>query len=361
MARQRRWAGTLLLAVAGCVPTLVEAQIDGNVERGFAPGKLYSYDGFEAINEFSGNLVLTIPFPTFRVGGDLSYGLSLVYNIKIWDLYAGPEGDPQLIPFAELETYSNAGIGWRLSLGELTPGSAFIGPDGAEHVFASTLHLGESATTGFCYSRDGSYYRLIAAGLGSNCAVSPGVSEASVEARSGLVYKFTRNSAGLFQLTELRDRFNNKLTISYPTDPPTRWVLWDGHRTHTVYFRTAANREVVDRIELAKFGSGTAVYQFSYAETSIQEHCGDLHTGTPNPRFVPLLTSVSLPAGGGSYQMSDPGDYYTTCVSGGETVDDLPGVLHRIRLPTRGCSSTPTRRTATRRGASSCPASRRPR
>src|SRR5690606_9988355 len=89
-----------------------------------------------------------------------------------WDLYSGPEvsGGPP-VAFAELSPYDNAGVGWRLSLGELVPsreaGSAsglnYIGPDGGEHGFThETLHFGEpvSAAHDTWYTRDGSYLRL---------------------------------------------------------------------------------------------------------------------------------------------------------------------------------------------------------
>ena len=90
---------------------------------------------------------------------------------------------------------------------------------------------------------------------------------------------------------------------------------------------------MVDKVDLATF-AGTATYTFNYVATSIHESCQDDDATTPEYRTVPLLTSISLPANGGSFRMDGAGDYYTTCVDGGVTVNDLPGTLHRLKLPT---------------------------
>lgn len=56
-----------------------------NQERGFnATGAFSSFD-VDSINLFNGNLVITIPVGnTYRVGGQLSYSLKLVYNSNSW-------------------------------------------------------------------------------------------------------------------------------------------------------------------------------------------------------------------------------------------------------------------------------------
>ena len=146
----------LVLAAALLAPSVAFAQQDANVERGFAPGKLYErgISGIDHINEFSGSLLVTIPIgPSYSVNGGLSYGLTLVYNAKAWDMFSGPEkvnGPP--VPFAQLSPHDNAGMGWRLTLGQLigstdpgnTSGLAYVGPDGGEHAFTSrSLHVGE--------------------------------------------------------------------------------------------------------------------------------------------------------------------------------------------------------------------------
>lgn len=333
-----------LVAAVLLVPGAVLGQQDANVERGFAPEKLYEYGGIEHVNEFSGNLLLTIPIgSSYPINGGLSYSLTLVYNAKLWDLYSGqvvPNGEP--VAFAELNPEDNAGIGWRLTLGQLLytsdPGNAsglsYAGPDGGEHSFTHVnLHANEPTATNTWYTRDGSYLRLE--------KISGTVYE--VESGDGTIRKFTRATATgspPFRLAEIRDRFGNALTVT-PLVNPVRWELKDDHRTHYVYFKTEAGRQVVDKVELKGFGHTAvdpviATYTFGYTTAVIAEHCGDMHGGTPAQRTVPLLTSVSLPADGGSYLMDGVGDYYTSCSDGSTTIKDLPGVLHRLRLPTRG-------------------------
>jgi len=346
MHRRTARSATLTLALAAFAPVAALAQQDANIERGFASAKGYQgFEGPDSINEFNGNLVITLPFPIFRVNGGLVYGLTLSYNGKIWNLFSGAEAvDGPLQPYAELNDMDNVGAGWLLSLGELLHPAdprnvsgdlVYIGQDGGEHRFYDTLHIGESASSGKCYTRDGSYLRLNAPGV--NCVFGGGALVAEVEFPGGQVQKFTWDSgSSRFRLGEIRDRFGNTVTVTYFTNP-TRWQITDGHRTHSVEFTTKAGREVVERVKLAAFGGATAEYTFGYAEPFIQEHCGDDSTTTPATRQVALLTSVTLPAGGGSYLMDGVGDYYTTCQDEeGETIDDLPGVLHRLRLPTRG-------------------------
>ena len=96
-------------------------------------------------NLFNGNLTLTIPIGgSYPVGGDLSYGLTLVYNALVWDTAA--EEAPVASPIW------NAGMGWMVTLGMLLPPGTilgdfenrwtYIGPDGAKHRFFDDLHFG---------------------------------------------------------------------------------------------------------------------------------------------------------------------------------------------------------------------------
>lgn len=331
------------LVVTVSLPSAAFAQQDANVERGFAPEKLYErgISGIDHINEFSGNLVVTIPIgPSFTVNGGLTYSLTLVYNAKLWNMYSAPEvkGGPP-VPFAELNPYDNAGVGWRLTLGELKPsldpsnssGLDYVGPDGGEHSFRKeNLHLGEpiAAQHDTWYTRDGSYLRLK--------KISGSVYE--VESGDGTIHRFEASGTQPpYRLTQIRDRFGNLVTIT-PLVNPTRWRIKDIHRTHYVYFKTVAGRQVVDKVELAAFGSPSAkaTYTFNYANTTIHEHCGDFQAQTPTQRAAALLTSVSLPADGGSYETGGVSGYHTTCSEGGVTIQDLPGALRKLKLPTGG-------------------------
>ncbi len=340
-------SAALALALGAFASAVAFAQSDPNIERGFASAK--GYQGFESgpdsISEFNGNLLITLPFQAFRVNGALAYGLTLSYNAKIWNLFSASEApDGPLQASAELNDLENAGAGWLLSLGELLHPSdprnvsgdlVYVGPDGGEHRFYDILHRDETFSSGKCYTRDGSYLRLNAPGV--NCAFGGSFLEAEVEFPGGQVQKFIWHAGtSRFRLDEIRDRFGNTVNVDY-FENPTRWRITDGHRTHWVEFTTKAGRDVVEKVKLAAFGGATAEYTFAYAEATINEHCGDTSTTTPSTRQVPLLIAVTLPAGAGSYLMDGVGDYYATCQDEeGETIEDLPGVLHRLRLPTRG-------------------------
>jgi hypothetical protein len=340
MPRPRPTALAVALASAALVASPSFAQQDPMFERGFDPEKLYQLGGIDQVNLFNGNLSLAIPIGgTYHADGALTYGLTLSYNAKIWEIYHTTPSFPggSLIPAAKLNDQDNAGIGWQLSLGRLfapaDPQSTaarwvYHGEDGSEYELYKTLHENEPEVKERQYTRDGSYLRL--------AEITQSIYD--VEFPDGMVRRFTRtNPAGPFVLTQIRDRFGNSLSVAYLSNP-VRWKLDDGHRVHWVYFKTVAGYEVVDRVELAASGGTTATYTFTYANPApqIHEHCGDQTPSTPTMRTVALLASVSLPADGGSYQMNQPGDYYTSCEDGPQTIDELPGALRRLRLPTRG-------------------------
>lgn len=163
---------SLFLLVTLASPALGEDH--PNVSRGFSPEKVYAKSGNESVDIQNGNVALTIPLgQRFPVDAGFSYGLSLIYNSEIWDFSVreAPNGEPGLL--GEKTTTSNAGLGWRLTLGELRgPSSSwnelgrwvFVSPDGARHVFYKTLHAQEGgdqpANDPVMYTRDGSYLRL---------------------------------------------------------------------------------------------------------------------------------------------------------------------------------------------------------
>ena len=210
-------------------PTSARAQQDPVAQRGFAPEKLYSFGNLDSVNLFNGNLTLTIPIGSpSTVNGALSYGLTLVYNSKVWDFL-----DLGGLLRADPSRTANAGMGWRLSLGELfdpvDPRNesgywSYEGEDGGAHTFYPTLHLGETSTSGVYYTRDGSYLRLK--------SLSPTVYE--LEFPDGSVRKFTRASAtwsSPFSLVQIRDRFNNAVNVTYTsTDLAALRRLPDAHR-----------------------------------------------------------------------------------------------------------------------------------
>jgi hypothetical protein len=156
-------AGVMALAI-----TPLPAQEHLNVARGF--GRFGQQGlGIDTVNTFNGNLTLAIPLgPTYPVGPELSFQLTLLYNSQVWEMQNLGQG-----VFAYPSRTDNAGVGWRLSVGQLVaPNSSgdldntqwvYIGADGARHHFYSSLHAGEQPVANFFYTRDGSYLRLNAA------------------------------------------------------------------------------------------------------------------------------------------------------------------------------------------------------
>ena len=116
--------GSFLLLWAGATSA---QQIDApHNERGFSANKVFEVGGIDSISPFDGNLILTIPIGSqYPLRPDFSYGLTLFYNGKVWDVEYDSDPDaPE--PGSFFRTYRphrgyNAGVGWTLSLGQLTP------------------------------------------------------------------------------------------------------------------------------------------------------------------------------------------------------------------------------------------------
>src|SRR5687768_10384506 len=139
----------VLSALLALVALSAAAQQHPNAARGFSPEKVYQLGNIDNVNVFNGNVTVTLPLGgTYPVGGGLSYGLTLVYNSKNWDIRVS-SAVPEVIP----NRTSNAGLGWQVTLGTLiSPYDStsfslneqglwvYASPDGAEHVFFDVLH-----------------------------------------------------------------------------------------------------------------------------------------------------------------------------------------------------------------------------
>jgi hypothetical protein len=89
-----------------------------NLDRGFAPEKVYSVGEVDQVGLFNGNLTLQVPIGSFAVGGELSYDLTLRYNSKVWDWQeALIQGSTR--PQAKAAWDTNAGLGWQIHFGKL--------------------------------------------------------------------------------------------------------------------------------------------------------------------------------------------------------------------------------------------------
>ena len=365
-----------VLRVVACVlvtfwiASSVNAVDHPNQQKGFIPGDLFQFNDLDHINLFNGNLNLHLPLgQTFNVDGALSYRFGIAYSGNNWDYgvktvsCVGEEDCPTSGPSAGQRTYKqsflisseswnagrkwNAGLGWLLSLGRLTidtvyaqQGGALIkevpqsytGPDAADHEFYSTLHEGETVygTTAFPtvrYTRDGSYLRVKKITYQNGSVTVTGW---DLEMPGGAIHRF--DAAGF--LIEMRDRFANKVTVTYTTqdDLSPKWTITEaGRRSHVVEFKRIsvsgagsldpAYFDVVKTVRLSS-AAGTANYVFHYGESApcdpessnacevvkiSRQHVGNFDPALGKTVRAPLLRSITLPDGS-SYTMTKAGN-----------------------------------------------------
>ena len=319
----------LLVPALLCCGTLAADPFPSQ-ERGFQAERSFYVGDFDTVNLFNGNLVLAIPIGgSYPVGGSLSYGLTLTYNSNVWDFQEDEIGVyRQALP----NRLSNAGLGWRLSLGELLDPAGpendiglwtYVGADGGEHSFRSTLHEGEPVVSGVEYTRDGSYLRLR----------TINASTRAVDFPDGTIQTFAGVGNHRWRLSRMEDRSGNWVNVSYTLSngEVTAWSIQDQHnRTQTVNFIPASQYgRVVESVVLTAFGGATATYAFNYVSLSIPPACPH-NDPAIDDYTVPLLTSVELPDGS-SYSMP-AGDYHVN-----KSVNcRLPGVLKAITSPLLG-------------------------
>ncbi|MEW6337597.1 MAG: hypothetical protein AB1625_09400, partial [Acidobacteriota bacterium] len=353
------------LAIAAATHAPAQTPPDHPLERGFHADSSFQIADVDHIDLSRGALELVIPIgPRYLVGGNLSYQLKLAYHSDVWDVVKedacplGPE--PCWHVVTTPNGLSNAGLGFMFHLGTLRAGSnptspigwRFVDTSGAEHMFHETLHDGETAQSGFGYTRDASYLRWAVA--------DP---YRTVESPDGTKYWFVEydTEAHKWRLVKIGDTFGNFVLIDYDVTAAgePRWTITDSTwRMHTVLF-DAAHRHLT-KVTLAAFNGTTAQYTFSYSWPQVHRSC--LHTEdnyseylnvpevTPGAaNTVPFLKEIARPDGS-TYAMlegSTPA-YYTCCLgcvwtepphlcgagTDGGTV--APGVIKRLTLPTGG-------------------------
>jgi RHS repeat-associated protein len=344
-ASRRRSASTQLLAAAlslgWCVLVPAPGRTDESlvVEHGIKPERAVFVGDVDSIRLFNGALSIAIPIgQRYRVGPQLSYALTLTYDTQIWDYRgAGGQAGGPVYTQAHPVRGTNAGFGWRLSLGEYWdetstgPGSCprcYIAPDGTRHQFYNSLHPDEPDDGVTKYTVDGTYLRLRTVG-----------DEHEIDFPNGEIHRF--DAAG--RLAEIRDSYGNTVTQS---SGENSWTISDSHgRSVTInaidvpYYHKA-----IDSVVFRSFGDspgtpGSSIYKFTYEQVSVPRSCMDTDPDTPNTIALPLLTSIRLPDNT-TYSMPTSSYHLQTTAP---STCELPeqdvareGVLTGIELPLGG-------------------------
>ncbi|KDA53241.1 hypothetical protein EG19_07075 [Thermoanaerobaculum aquaticum] len=360
-----------------------------NLQVGFKPEQAYQVGEIDSVDLFNGTVSLQIPIgQSYPLNAGMSYGLSVSYNSKVWEYgiqifsTCQPPYDDVSVPQAFPSRRSNAGLGFRLSLGDLNPPWTsrnawaqwvYVSPDGAEHRFYQTLLPSETDTDATVwYTRDNSYLRLKLSNP-ATCNNNLTYQTAVVEFPDGSRHTFetvsTCSSTYLLRKIEgpFRDGSGNPtnwVAINYApvgSAEPTQWTISDSHgRTHTVtlsYLQGVTELgPQVSQVQLQAFGGQVATYTFSYTVvsnllrsgkhqyTAYCQECFRNQDAPPNIVAVPLLQSISLPDGS-SWSFTDANGSLgyniltgtlSSCVFPSGTPKDIPGTLTTFTLPTLG-------------------------
>ena len=370
-----RRAGVALAVLLAALPAAADPH--PNNQGGVDVNEVMQIGTIDNVNLFNGALTVSIPLGlSYPNGAQMTYGLKLVANSNPWDFWT--ETDTTTHFESEPSHCSNAGLGWRVSLGAvaygdemagLTPSSIvcatagdaqplaiYEGPDGAQHIFVATLHDGDpddvfngvqdnlvADVENVQYTRDGSYLRL------TRYNAHAANETTTIEFPTGEIHTFNR--AG--QVTQIKDRFNNQVNVSYLTTAASGcpgatgaetscWKIADTQgRTQWVYFRsdlpwyngTGIYQPLVSRVVLAAFNASQATYTFNYAVSpTIGRSCpmSDPKVGDVQ---VPLLTGITLPDGS-QYQPTATG-YVLQAAGAGACTSNSGSLLH-LTLPTAG-------------------------
>ncbi len=314
----------LLLVVATLTVSPVSAQVedgdDGRVARGLSSPTAYEFDQLDSINLFNGSLTLVVPLGIeYPLRDGFGYRFVLTYNSNLWRFEQEGNGEQDPIMKAFVDPRSNAGLGWRLSFGELRDGTgtgdtpnrwALWEGDGSKRFFAPVSGMG---TNGVQYTQDGSFLRL-------DTATSP----RRVESPDGTYRLFDDDG----RLTEMGDPFGNFMRITYDA---TGWRVTDSHgRTHRVDVvdddRTESGYRI-EKVTLSAFGGRQAVYDLRYATRQITLPKQNV---APLSRPYPTLCSVVLP------QSGDTSSACLTEQAFSMAYQDIGGELTRLTLPTLG-------------------------
>lgn len=266
-------AATVALVLGSAI---VIAQEHPNFAKGVGSSTVEIYREGDGVNLFNGNVIIPIPIgQQYPVNGQLSYGIVLYYNARPWERRQRCDGGTcytQTLP----SDGSNAGLGWRVSFGDLisptNPRNSsgrwiYEAADGLQEIFYPTLHEGDPQSFDTGYTRDSSYRRLKF--LGNDIYGNP---LHDLEFPDGTIQRFVGEV-----LSQTRDRYGNYVNFTLTTGTGTKTItIQDQHgRSHYIRYATQApaTNYYVTQIDLAGFGGTRSVYTFSNAVLSIPRGC----------------------------------------------------------------------------------------
>ena len=346
-----------VIALATCIAVLLgpaaqaAEEMSAIKQRGVDLNSVLSAGDLDSVNSFNGNLSVAIPLGSeYGFPSGLRYRFALIYNSTLWDTlsfsgFAFPDQNSPLpvtlsLPMGD----SNAGLGWRISLGDLYPPTplsqpsvqdlsengmpvnetafwAYSSPDGARHYFHSVPNPDSTngLSDGVLYTSDSSYLRLRKVAPkkreldfpdGSvhtfECLASPDVPEPNPA------------SDDCWRLTLVQDSFarsggaGNWVKLEHPTSYDGNLVVSDSLlRTHTVTYRAlvTGNRyfnQVIERVDLAAPGDldepgldRRVHYELQVSELPIVRGCtyGSFRAYKIGNRFIPQVLTVPMLAG----------------------------------------------------------------
>jgi YD repeat-containing protein len=340
--------------------------------RGIDLAGVYQVNDIDNINLFSGNLIIDVPLATqFPLNGGFSYGIHLVYTGQPWDFplstrliqVSSTTEDPiyenvtKATPVPNRR--SNAGMAWRVTMGQLLLGSGaftppcntgqtcvyYESPDGAQHELSTSSITANNITTS--YSADGSYLRL-------KQYLNLGYEE--LEFPDGTIHRFdsTGRLIGIYTPFDRVASSAASVTVEYLSNPQpvnqcqdsvatSCWKIYDNlGRTQYVTFASTQNlytHQLAHKIIAPAPAGGTVAYTLNYNDQTTLDAANDtvLHlddcytrwrdTNDPNSYAVPLLTSIDLPDGS-KYNIHAHND-----ATNGYC---FQGSLETLTLPTRG-------------------------
>ncbi|HEY2092882.1 MAG TPA: hypothetical protein VGJ81_13415 [Thermoanaerobaculia bacterium] len=396
--RRKTFAALLPLLLSAAA---VLADDPMNNTRGFSAAGAFAAGDGDVINIFNGNLTIPIATQSYPLNAGMSFSVHVVYTGIPWDFPTVTDGFLGVRRLPIPNRRSNAGLGWRVSIGRMIspndgsnpscPGMCTGGgstlpstwtyesPDGGDHIFYSTLHPNETADPNgkVFFTRDDTYLRL------------------TLDSTAGTErIDFPDGSSQLFddagRLKQLQTPFDSSsspsITVEYmsgyhasnvspcpdldadlcwkindftgdgSTPTRTHWVTFidDSYSEPTGYTGTAYR---ANKIILAGVASGDSscssrpsslTYQFQYANAGGSADqalatdsvaCYERASTTPASYTVPLLQRIVMPdASAGSSAPNYSFSYYQNDYQQ-TTPQCSQGSLQQLTLPTLGAIS----------------------